>query len=389
MTCTKAGVSDHVVLMREKTATITIKLSGDKDDWIKLNTGQQVPMRVLLTSTMIQRLEPAIRPGGQLSAIDRASLVNDAYALVKAGHQSPQTMMQLLVNYKNEESYIVWKSLADVLNGLDSVLSEDDVLHQKYQEFARALILPLSARVGWEASESDDHVTTLLRVVMIQLLSSFCAQDESVQKEAKRRFDLFWKNPMDMQALPSDYRAAVFSIVLQNGDLALYNQIKSYYLTAHNTAEAKLVLSSLGSINDVDLKWATMEWATSGEIKLQDFFYLMGSVSRSNKQGRNVAWKYFTQEFDKIQKMLATASPSLMNAVIVLCCGAGATHEKASAVESFFQQHSHQLIGNDRKIAQTVESLQTNAQFLDILLASPLATQEEFLTHMIAQVKKA
>ena len=379
MTCTKSGVSPDVVLMREKTATITLKLDG-ADDWVKLNAGQQVPMRVLPTRTMIKRLEPAIQSKA-LSAIDRASLVNDAYALVKAGQMSPSDLIEVLVNYKDEGDYIVWNSLSAALNGLDSVLSDDEGVSAKFQEFAKSLILPLVEKVGWSATDSDDHLTTLLRGVMINLLSSFCASDKAVQTEAKRRFDLFWENPMDVDALPSDYRASVFSIVLQNGGASLYHQIKSYYTKAHNNAESKLVLNSLGSIADPALKWATMEWSTSGEIKLQDFFYLMGSVSRSNKVGRDIAWKYFQENFEKIKSMLTSASPSLMNAVIVLCCGGGASHEKANAVEDFFK--ANPVVGSDRRVAQTVEGLRANAKFFDALMASPLKTQEDFWSTIV------
>lgn len=56
-----------------------------------------------------------------LSDIERAGLLTDAYALVKAGHLSPEVLIKLLGHFKNEDSYIVWEGLASVLNGLDKV----------------------------------------------------------------------------------------------------------------------------------------------------------------------------------------------------------------------------------------------------------------------------
>ncbi len=284
----------------------------------------------------------------------------------------------MLACYKKEESYIVWKSLSDVLNGLDSVLSEDETLSSNYQTFAKSLILPLSEKVGWAPASTDNHLTTLLRGIMIHLLASFCAEDAAVQQEANRRFDLFWNNYEDVDSLPSDYRSAVFSIVLQSGNNERYEQIKSYYKKAPNNAEAKHVLNSLGSISDEKLKWATMEWSTSGDIKLQDFFYVMGSVARSNKVGRDTAWKYFQDEFDKLKDMLASASPSLMNAVIVLCAGGGSSMAKADAVKEFFEEHP--MPSNSRKIDQTIEGITANAKFYDTLTKSPLAEDDSFWT---------
>merc|ERR1712071_210001 len=44
LTCTAEGTQQDMIFMREKTATVTIPLSS-KDGWVKLNAGQDVPMR--------------------------------------------------------------------------------------------------------------------------------------------------------------------------------------------------------------------------------------------------------------------------------------------------------------------------------------------------------
>jgi puromycin-sensitive aminopeptidase len=120
-------------------------------------------------------------------------------------------------------------------------------------------------------------LTTLLRGILISLLASFAYDDPSVAREAKHLFAAFLENHNDVQTLPSDMRTPVFKIVLKNGGANEYQQVKSYFYKADNSAESKHVLNSLGCIGDKKLKLATMAWSTSGEIKLQDFFYAMGS----------------------------------------------------------------------------------------------------------------
>lgn len=100
----------------------------------------------------------------------------------------------------------------------------------------------------------------------------------------------------------------------------------------------------------------------------------MGSVGRSKKVGRDIAWKYFQDNFDKIRDMIGSASPSLMDACIVMCAGGYVTAEKADEIDAFFADHP--LPQSTRKIAQVTESMRANSKFLDLLLASELSKKE-------------
>ena len=70
---------------------------------------------------------------------------------------------------------------------------------------------------------------------------------------------------------------------------------------------------------------------------MQDFFYPMSAVAGSGKQGVELCWEFFQENFAAITCMLANASPSLMNAVIVYCCGGACSEERADAIAAFFK----------------------------------------------------
>jgi aminopeptidase N len=346
--------------------TIPISVGG----WVKLNAGQEVPMRVLPSEEMFKRLAVAIQTKA-LSPIDRASLLSDSYALVKAGHSTPESLILLMGNYKDEDEYIVWQGLSGVLGGLDSILLDDEAMSASLKAFAKGIVLKLMKKVGWESQVSDGHLTTLLRGIMINLLSAFAYDDPVVSQEALTRFRAFQEDANNVTSLPSDMRTAVFKIILKNGGAKEYEEVKSYFYTATDNAERKHVLGSLGSTPDAKLKLATMDWTTSGEVKLQDFFYAMGSVGHSSREGRKISWQYFQDNFDRIKVMLGKAAPSLMDACIVMCAGGFSTKEKADEITAFFE--AHPLPNNHRKISQTVESMSANAKFLDVLKASQLS----------------
>lgn len=373
MTCNEDGPQEEMTLMRQKTATVTIPAKK----WVKLNAGHEVPMRVLPSDQMLARLATAVQDK-TLSGIDRAGLLTDSFALVKAKHMPPEALIRLLGSYKDEDSFVVWEGIAGVLNGLDTVLMDDEALSAQFRKFARDIVVSGMKKVGWVSSESDGHLTSMLRGILVGLLGSFAYDDETVAAEATSRFQAFKENHEDIMSLPSDIRGPVFKIYLRNGGKKEYDEVKQYFFDATDNAERKHVLSSLGAIPDPKLKLSTMEFSMSGQIKLQDFFYLMGSVGHSNGEGRRIAWQYFQDNFEAIQSMLANASSSLMDAVIVMCCGGFCSSTRAAEIEAFFEKNP--IPSSARKISQTLEGMRSNAKFADFLKASELANPEFWLS---------
>jgi len=308
-------------------------------------------------------------------------LVTDAYALVKANKiLSPESLIKLMVAYKDEDDCVVWQGLSAAIGGLNSVLSADEKLHLNYTNFAKMLVLPLYAKIGWESKPDDGHLTSILRGMMVGLLCEFCFDDEDVMKQAKTKCETFLEDPTNSKILPGDIKGPVFKIYLKNGGKKEYETVKAYYYKAKDSAEKKTVLGSLGSTSDEKLKLETLDWTTSGEVKLQDFFYAIGSVSGSGKQGRDIAWSYFQTNHERLQDMIASASPSLMDAVIMFSAGRFATLEKAEEVTNFFKEHPFPK--NERKIAQITERTNAVGKMLVILQESELSQPQFWATYL-------
>ena len=371
LACNSAGAVADVYMMRESTMEIKVPLAA-AGDWVKLNAGQQCHLRVCYDAEMLKRLAVGVA-SGSVTVADRAGVLMDTFAVVKAGHVSPAVLIRLLSNYGKEEDATVWGAIDGVLSGLNTITVENDFIQKELHALAARLVKPLAEKIGWEPRADDGHKTKLLRGTMIGLLDTFCYKDESVVKEVRSRFAKFQENAADMQALPSDMRASVFKMYLKNGGQKEYDQVKAYFETASDTAEKKHVLHSLGAIPDIRLKLQTLDWTTSGAVKLQDFFYTIGSVHRSSKEAMHLTWKYYQDNFERLKGMLGKASPSLMDAVIVFSCGAFCSGEKADEIEAFFAKHP--LPSNARKIQQTVESMRANAKFRGQIEGSELSAQ--------------
>lgn len=364
---TESGILPSVTWMREEYCSVTIPLnSGASSCYIKLNANHDVPMRVQHTPTMLAKMADSI-VNMTMPVSDRGGLLGDMYALLKANKLlHPKELFTLITYYKHETSPIVWEAMELIFLNLETITSQaDSDLGARFRAFAKQIIMPLKNAVGWDPQEGEDHLAVKLRGTMVRLFAKFCSDEEDVINEVKSRFAKFLLNPDDVEALPSDIRSPVFKIVLKNGGVEEYESIKAYFYSAIDVAQKNLALGSLGFASDPALKQKTLDWALSGDVKLQDFFYPMGSVSGSSKEGLALSWAFLKDNLKTIKDKIGKASSALMDACIVSCCGSFCTDEDADMVEEFFK--ANPLPNNARKIAQTVENIRANAKLLESL----------------------
>ena len=81
--------------------------------------------------------------------------------------------------------------------------------------------------------------------------------------------------------------------------------------------------------------------------------------------GANTTWQFFQDNFEELKGKLASASPSLMEAVVYCCCRGIATEARADQVEAFFV--AHPLPQCSSGIAQMLEGMRNNGKFFSKL----------------------
>jgi len=91
---TDKGTVDDVNMMREKKLTFKVPVV-DGSTFIKLNADQDVPCRVLYTSEMMANLSHGVL-SKKICPVDRAGLILDSYALVKAGKMDASELVKLV-----------------------------------------------------------------------------------------------------------------------------------------------------------------------------------------------------------------------------------------------------------------------------------------------------
>tara|TARA_Y100000389_G_scaffold174968_1_gene185345 strand:+ start:10669 stop:13350 length:2682 start_codon:yes stop_codon:yes gene_type:complete len=324
----------------------------------KLNTDQYVPIRV---HYIAKNSQPYLNT---LSVEDRIGILSDSTALCKAGRMSYLEFLNILSKYIGEDNGAVWMELNSTINEFRSLLIDLPEYYKSFQEIATNIVDKGLQTIGWNAKFNESHLSETMRGLVIGLGVHFGDYSENALK-------IFKSNN-----IPNVYRTSVYKMALKSTEYELtYKKLRQMFIEEINNAKQIEILTAIGYVKSSKLKQDVLEWAISGDIRLQDFFYPIGSVARSSKIGQVIAWEFFVENFDRIHKMLEAASPSLMGTLVTYCCGGFNTFEKANMAEQFFNEKRSKLKKSWMKVEQNLETIRTNAKFLELLEVSDLVNK--------------
>lgn len=250
-------------ILNKKTMTIEID-NVDENDWIKINPGTIGYYRTRYTPEMLDLLIPAIK-NQTLPPLDRLGLIDDLFALVQAGRAPTTEVLKLIEAYRNEPNYTVWSSITNSLVKLQGLLSHTTVQNQ-FNAYGIRLYKPVADRLGWDGKADESHLDTLLRSLVISRLVS-CSCPVTLD-EAKKRFKL---HASGQALLPADLRSACYKAVMQNGDLATYEEMLRLYRATDLHEEKDRISRALGSFRDVEILKKVVDFALSVRSKKNIF----------------------------------------------------------------------------------------------------------------------
>ncbi|XP_026480740.1 puromycin-sensitive aminopeptidase [Ctenocephalides felis] len=331
--------------------TLTIPNTAE-GEWVKINSGTVGYYRVKYTPEMLRQLEPAIRSGA-LPPLDRLGLLDDLFAMVKAGHCSTVQVLQLLEAFTEETNYTVWSSVTHVVLALSGLMSHTD-LRDAFDAYALRVYKQISRKVSWEGVKGESHLDTLLRSLVLNRLVAL--NDDGTVKEAKTRFENYLSSKAPLVA---DLRNVCYRAVLQDADEKTFNNMLAEYRKADLHEEKVRILRALGVIKNPELLSKVLQFSLSEEVRTQDTVFVVISVA-SNPAGRELAWKFFQDNFKLLNERYSGGF--LLTRLVKYCTDGFACTKKAEVIEQFFKEHP--VPGAERTVQQSIETIHLTAGWL-------------------------
>ncbi|XP_072480520.1 glutamyl aminopeptidase [Notamacropus eugenii] len=221
----------------------------------------------------------------EFSSADRASFIDDAFALSRAHLLHYSVALNLTLYLKNEGDYLTWQRVVSALSYITSMLEDDTELYPLLKEYFRSQVKPLADDLSWK--DEGGHIKKLLRASVLGLACQMGDTDA-----LNNATDLF-KKWQEGQSQPVNLRLLVYRYGMQNsGDEASWNHMFSEYQRTTLAQEKEKLLYGLASVNNVDLLSRYLDLLKNTSlIKSQDVFTIIRYISY-NTYGKYMAWDW-------------------------------------------------------------------------------------------------
>ena len=336
---TPAGVVNKTLLLTEKAQQVEFDAPAD---WVVVNAGAHGFYRVHYS----QELLAALRQGmtTQLTAVERFSLVNDAWAATLAGIVSLTDYLELIDLMTGETDVNVWATMIASFHQLHRIL--DEVQCKKLAGRLSVVLSSALARLGWSVQPGEGELESQLRGDLIGALGTV-ADDAAAQDRARLLFADYEQNreSVDRNVIP-----ALVAILSHTGGQAEYENFFARFENAQTPQDETRYLFALANFADAGLIDRTLELTINGAVRTQNSPYLMRGALL-NKHGRERAWSFMKKHWIEMNRQYPdNAIPRMCEGVIGLV---GAELERD--VVGFFNSHAVKQGG--KQIEQHLERL--------------------------------
>jgi aminopeptidase N len=331
------GDAPQRLLLGEK--PLTAKFAGCGKP-VKANMGDVGYYRVQYDDAGLKGLTAAYK---QMTPGDRVNLLGDAWAMAQAGRETPDKFLELTKELQGETELVVWTQALGSLREIDD-LERGSPGRPAFRAYARGLLNPVLARVGWDAKPDDTPDVTLLRSSLIRTLGRF--EEPAVVAEARKRFAAFVADP---STLPPSLQDAVLSVVGYSADKTTYDQLHALGQKAQSTETRLRYYGALSGAHDPALIEETVGITQTDEISAGRVNRFIGAAAGAS-DNPELVWKLFLAKRKAVMGKLtpmqadellpaiagASANPDIAKELKALPesnASSGARHEADKAVE--------------------------------------------------------
>jgi aminopeptidase N len=316
------GTRQLVQLLEGESTTATEPASWP---WVNANFGAHGFYRVHYAPPLLDALLENL---GDLTALERYTLVDDAWAGVLAGSTDAVTFVAMAERFDDERDLSVWERMTGGLTQIDRLVDGDAgvALHTRIA----ALVGPARAELGAEATAGEDDRTRTLRGLLLQT-AALLGDDGAACERATELLDRFLAHPPSVDPSLASPALAVSATL---GDVALHDRLVGHFHATDNPQDRQRLLFALSRFRDADALGRTLDLSLSGDVRTQDAPYLLGETL-TNRDNGHQAWTFVASHWSDIEQRFPA------NSLSRLVGGIRSVRDRALAdeVEAFLADH--------------------------------------------------
>jgi aminopeptidase N len=240
---------------------------------------------------------------GTLPNGDRIALLDDQWALVQARDAQLASYLALAERMGGDLDTRAWQQITAALGSIEYD-ERGSAEHDAFTAYARSIIKPLEAQLGWEDRPGDTPDLQTLRRTVIEDLGAW--GDPEVIAEARRRFAAFVH---DRDAITPNDQPMILNVVARYADAATFDELHTLAKQSADDAQKSRIYRALALVRDPKLAAQAADIALSPEIppqlamlRLQMFFVMTTEQPK-------LAWASFSGNIGKLLSPFGALAP--------------------------------------------------------------------------------
>src|SRR3954468_6969810 len=322
----------------------TIDVPGACAPWVFANAGAAGYYRTAYSSEMLRAMAPAMAT--DLTAAERLSLLDDEWALLRAGRHSIAAYLTLASGLGREHSSGVLGEVANRLSFIHDQLTSG-ATRSRFEAFTKSLLRPLYDELGFggPATESDDR--RALRATVVAALGTI-GDDADLVARARTAVE---REIAGAAPLEPTLASAAVKTAAMHGDAALFDALLARAERANDPDEHYRYLYALADFRDQALVDRGLNLALTPQLRTQDTAVYLGRFF-GNPDARERALTFVTANWTALApKVTIFGGDTNLIASLSSFSDAGSRDR----IASFFPQHK--LPAAARTLEQTVEQI--------------------------------
>lgn len=289
------------------------------------------------------------------SSADRASFIDDAFALARAQLLTYKEALNLTKYLKEEKEYLPWQRVISAVTYIISMFEDDKELYPVIEKYFRDQVKPIADILGW--NDVGDHLTKLLRASVLGLACK--TGDSDALNNASQLFQQWLTGTV---SLPVNLRLLVYRYGMQNsGNETSWNYTLEQYQKTSLAQEKEKLLYGLASVKNVTLLSRYLDLLKdSNLIKTQDVFTVIRYISY-NSYGKTMAWNWIQLNWEYLVNRYTLNNRNLGR--IVTIAEPFNTELQLWQIKSFFERYPEAGAGQKPR-EQVLETVKNNIEWL-------------------------
>ena len=279
LTYSVVGETPATLLMTDKTAALE-NIPADRA--LKLNLNGAGNYRVEYDDRSWELLLKALP---KLGVEDRVNLMSDAWALVQAGRAPVSLYFGLVEKLPASTDLAEREQIINVLDFVNGLLVGSSE-RERFQRYARSLLRPTFATLGWEPKPDEPPNAGRLRASLIGALGHL--NDPEIIAGCRERFEKYLAHPA---SLPPDLRAPVLAVVGRYADEKTWNKLHELGLKTTSIEDQQNYYEALACATDPKLVKKTLAIALTDELPTSRAIFLVSRVARDSGHP-DIAWEF-------------------------------------------------------------------------------------------------